>query len=370
MIPLHVPPITLKEIMSFPAEDYISKLKDLLRAQFNKKTILFTANGRNSIYLALKMMRLQREDEVLVPGYICESVRVAIEPICRPVYVDIDQRTFNIDPEHIERHITKNTKAVLVTHLYGNPCKMDRIIEIARANGLLIIEDAAQALGGEYQGRKLGSFGDFIIFSFRFSKDIALFRGGVLLANTEVNCDWESDSSLRAFAGLSVSLGTMGQIKRMPAKLYTPLREHILLPFFKRQASIFKNTNITLSNYQCYLVYKQLGRMGHIIEKRRANARYYSERLGDIVTTPLEMEHGRHTYFRYTIQTDQRDEMYKYCLKQGIEVDKMYDSPLAYLPNSVAAGKKNLNIPVHHELSPDEGDKIVEVIRKFKRSCS
>lgn len=367
MIPLHVPPITLKEIMAFPREDYVSKLEDLLRANFNKENAVFTTNGRNAIYLALRTMKLKRDDEVLIPGYACDAIRVAIEPICRPVCVDIDRRTFNINPREIEKHITRKTRAILVAYLYGNPCEIDRIIEIARANNLLIIEDTAQALGGRYQERMLGSFGDFTVFSFRFTKDIALLRGGALLANTEMNADLEPGSSLQAFAGLFLSLTAMGQIKRTPAKVYAPLREYILLPFFKSNASLFNVSNKALSNYQCYLIYKQLGRIKQIIEKRREHARYYSEKLGDIVTTPQETENGMHTYFRYTIQTDGRDGLYDYCLKRGIEVDKMYDYSLARLPNSIIAGKNNLNIPVHHELSPYELDKIVEVIHEFKK---
>lgn len=264
----------------------MSKLKDTVRKSFNKENVLFTASGRDAIYLALRMMKLERNDEVLIPGYGCYAVQAAVEAVCKPIFVDIERETLNINPEDIEKHITKNTKAILVVHLYGNPCKLDAIVDIARAHKLFIIEDVAQALGGRYQGRMLGSFGDFTVFSFRFTKDIALLRGGALLANTEMNTDLHAGSSFQAFAGLFISLVAMGQIKRMPAKVYSPLREYILFPFFKRNASIFNVSDKALSNYGCYLIYKQLGRISQVIEKRRENARYYSQQLGDIVITP------------------------------------------------------------------------------------
>ena len=365
MIPLHIPPLKLSETIAFPSEDYIAKLKDLFCKTFEKENVLFTSDGRNAIYLALNAIGLKTNDKILIPGCVCDAVREAIKPICKPVYVDIDSRTFNIDAKKIESNITKNTKAILVAHLYGNPCDMKGIVDIAHDNGLMLIEDVAQALNGRYNSKILGSFGDFAMFSFRFTKDITSFRGGALLANDNINADLKSDSSFKTFFRLFITLAAMKQIKVTPAAMYAPLKKYILFPFFKESASKFNVNDRALSNYQCYLLYQQLKKMDGIIEKRRANAKYYSKELKDVVVVPKETKLWEHTYYRYTMQSDKRDELYNYLLKQGIEADKMYDYSLASLPNSIIASKTVLNIPVHHELTKKNLEKIVEAIHEF-----
>ncbi|MFC1864230.1 DegT/DnrJ/EryC1/StrS family aminotransferase [Chloroflexota bacterium] len=367
MIPLHTTPLKFKEIFTFPKEDYVVKLKDLIRANFGKEHIVFTADGRNAIYLALKTMNLREEDEILIPAYVCHAVRAVVEAICKPVCVDVDKRTFNIDPQEIEQHITRNTRAILVAHQYGNACLMDKIIDIAKANHLLIIEDAAQALGGKYHGKMIGSFGDFTVFSFRFTKDITSFRGGVLLTNERLAPYLKSVSTIRVFPWLFVTLLALKQIRFAPAFLYSPLKRRILFPFFSQSAAKFNMSTETLSNYQCYLLYQQLTKMNCIIEKRKRNAAHYSERLGDVITIPAETAGGEHTYYRYTIQVNKRNELCDYLLKHGIEADKMYNYSLARLPNSLNAAEKNLNIPVHHELSHGDIEKVIGAIREFKR---
>lgn len=369
MIPLHASPLRLIETIAVPTEDYVAKLKDLFCKTFEKENVIFTSDGRNAIYLALKNIGLKRTEEILIPGYVCDAVREAIKPICRPVYVDIDQRTFNINPERIESAVTENTKAILVAHLYGNPCNMEEIMDIANDRNLIIIEDVAQALNGRYNNKILGSFGDFAMFSFRFTKDITSFRGGALLMNDKINENMEHNSSYKAFFELFFTLSAMKLIRIIPSMMYAPLRNRILIPFFKESASKFNENDKTLSNYQCYLLYQQIERMSEIIDKRRGNAKYYSERLDDVVVTPEETKNGGHTYYRYTIQTNKRDEMYDYLLEHGIETSKMYDYSLApgnICSNSVRASRDNLNIPVHHDLSKEDLERVVEAICDFK----
>jgi len=369
VIPLHASTVSLNELFVLPSKDYIAMFKELLQDSFDKESVVFTADARNATYLALKVMGLQKNDEVLVPGYGCDAIRVAVEPICKPVYVDIDQRTFNIDPEEIEKHITKNTRAILITNLYGNPSDMERVIEIARTYNLKVIEDITQALGGSFHDRALGSFGDFTVFSFRFSKDITSLRGGALLANEKLDLHLQPISSLRVFPPLFTIILALNQIKNIPAFIYSPVRKHILFPFFRQGADKFNASNETLSNYQCYLLYQQFAKMRRIIEKRGQNAAYYSEKLRDAITTPVETDKGSHIYFRYAIQIDNRDELFDYLSKHGIEADKTYDhclAPEGVCPKSEAVSKRNLHIPVHHELSSNDLERVVKAVYNFK----
>lgn len=370
MIPLHMSPLSLKEALSYPKGDYISQLGELFCRTFNKQDVVFTSDGRNAIYLALKVMKLNRNDEVLIPGYACYAVREAVNQICTPVYVDVRRDTLNIDPNDIERKITKKTRAILIAHLYGNPCDMTSIQALAKAHNLILIEDAAQALGGKYRNEVLGGFGDFTMFSFRFTKDIAAFRGGALLANRNMGLSLKPGKVWRALPGVFFSLYALEETKRIPAMLYAPVRKNILAPFFTRNSAKIRLSNETLSNYQCYLLHKQMVKMKSVIKKRRDNAEYYTKYLRDSVITPQETEGGEHTFYRYTIQTDKRDRLYDYLLSHGIEADKMYDyslAPASLCPNSDIASKSVINIPVNHKLSPKDIEKVVGVIREFSR---
>ncbi len=149
---------------------------------------------------------------------------------------------------------------------------------------------------------------------------------------------------------------------------YYPLKRYILFPFFRQNASRFSISNETLCNYQCYLLYQQFGNIGNVIEKRRQNAAYYMRNLGDTVATPVETDGGKHVYFRYALQVDRKNELCNYLLKCGIEADTTFDHCLAdegACPESEAVTRRNLNIPVHHELSARDLERVVEAIHRF-----
>lgn len=366
MIPLHVPALTLKDTLLIPKEDFRVQLKNFFREYFGKENIIFTADARNSLYLALRMMNLNDQDEVLIPSYICDAVRVSVKAVCKPIYVDVEPRTFNIDPKQIEKNITKYTKGIIVAHLYGNPCQMDKIVELSHAYHLQVIEDCAQSLGGTYQTKNLGSIGDFTVLSFRFTKDITSFRGGALLTNKEITNNRNPPTLIKIFPWLFVTILALGQIRQVPSSLYTFLRNRLLVPIFSHNASKFEISNESLCNYQCHLLYKQIKKLTTIIEQRRQNADFYSKNLVDVVKIPLETNFGYHTYYRYTIQANNRDKLIRYLMKNSIEVDKLYDYYLSNLPNSVEAAMKNINIPVHQSLSKEEINKIVRVIHECK----
>lgn len=365
MIPLHVPQLGFKDLLFSPKEDYISILREQFDKNLGKNEVVFTSDGRNALYLALKLINLKRNDEILMPGYICGSVYEAVRRVCVPVYVDIDKKNFNMDPSLIEAGITKNSKALLVGHLYGNSSEMDKIVDIANDNDLLLVEDVAQALNGRYNNRPLGSFGDVSIFSFRFTKDITSLRGGALISNQKLNLESSYDSSFSTFLRLNCIFLAINSIKSIPGNIYFPIKKYFLHPFFNRSSSQFNLNYNTLSNYQCYLLQKQLNMLDNIINIRRNNAAYYSRKLHDVVSTPMETARGQHTYYRYTIQDGQRDELVDFLLKKGVEADKMYDYYLAPLPNSLSASENNLNIPVHHKLTEEDCLRVVEAIYEF-----
>ena len=147
------------------------------------------ANGTDALHLALRALRIGPGDEVITTPFTFVATTEAIGIVgARPVFVDIDPHTFNIDPAKIEAAITPRTKAILPVHLYGQPCEMDAIMEIAERHGLYVVEDCAQAIGATYKGRKVGSFGHAGCLSFFPSKNLGCFGDGgmVVSGNKEV----------------------------------------------------------------------------------------------------------------------------------------------------------------------------------------
>ncbi len=147
-----------------------------------RKHCLTTSSGTAALHMALAALKIGPGDEVIVPAYtFLASASCVLHAGAVPVFVDIDRNTYNIDPEKIEEKVTERTKAVIPVHLHGLACEMDRIMEVARKRNLFIIEDACQAHGAEYRGKKAGSFGDLAAFSLNSSKNLAGGEGGLLV---------------------------------------------------------------------------------------------------------------------------------------------------------------------------------------------
>jgi len=155
-------------------------------AYCGSKYAIACVNGSVSLRLALIACGVRPGDEVIVPPYsFIATASVVIEANCVPVFVDIDPRTYNIDPKKIEAAITKRTKAIIPVHFAGQACDMDRIMEIAKKHNLFVKEDAAHAHGGEYKGKKLGSIGHAGSFSFQSSKNLNSGEGGLVVTDDD-----------------------------------------------------------------------------------------------------------------------------------------------------------------------------------------
>ncbi|MCD6468507.1 MAG: DegT/DnrJ/EryC1/StrS family aminotransferase [Thermoplasmata archaeon] len=177
-----------RNILSGPS---IKKFEDELRNYIGVDYAVAVSSARYGLYLILKSLPIRKGvDEVILPAYMPVIVaKVAVLCGLKPVFVDVDPETLNMDPDDVERKITKNTKAIIMVHLYGVPCDIDRIVSIARKHNLFLIEDASQALGAFYKGKRVGSFGDATVFSFNFQKNLTTCGGGVVLTNNKVLYD-------------------------------------------------------------------------------------------------------------------------------------------------------------------------------------
>jgi dTDP-4-amino-4,6-dideoxygalactose transaminase len=292
-------------------------------------------SGTSALHLALLAGGVGPGDEVItVPFTFVASVAAVTYTGARPVLVDIDPRSFTMDPSAIEAAITPRTKAILPVHLYGQPADMDPIMEIARRHRLVVIEDAAQAHGAKYKGRPVGSIGDMACFSFYPGKNLGAYGegGAVTTSNPE-------------YARTVRMLRDWGQDRKYHHQL--------------------RGFNYRMEGFQGAILRVKLRHLERWTEARRAVVRQYDELLADSgVETPTEMPWARHVYHVYTLRTDDRDGLQASLQAEGIQTGIHYPVPVhlqpAYadlgygrgaFPRSEAAAEQVLSLPLYPELS-------------------
>jgi dTDP-4-amino-4,6-dideoxygalactose transaminase len=292
-------------------------------------------SGTSALHLALLAASVGPGDEVItVPFTFVASVAAVIYAGARPVLIDIDPRSFTIDAATIEAAITPRTKAILPVHLYGHPCDMDPIMEVARRHGLVVIEDAAQAHGAKYKGRPVGTIGDIGCFSFYPTKNLGAYgEGGAVTTNNA-----EYAQKIR-------SLRDWGQDR----KYHHAMRGY----------------NYRMEGLQGAILRGKLRHLEKWTEERRAIAKKYDELLADCgLELPVEMPWARHVYHVYTLRTEGRDGLQKALLAEGIQTAIHYAIPVhlqpAYsdlgygkgsLPQSETAAQQVLSLPIYPELT-------------------
>jgi dTDP-4-amino-4,6-dideoxygalactose transaminase len=308
-------------------------------------------SGTSALHLALLAAGVGPGDEVItVPFTFVASVAAVIYAGARPVLVDIDPRSFNMDPTAVEAAITPRTKAILPVHLYGQPADMDPIMEVAQRRGLVVIEDAAQAHGAKYKGRPAGSIGDIGCFSFYPTKNLGAYgEGGAITTNNA------------EFARTVRMLRDWGQDRKY---------HHVQ-----------RGYNYRMEGFQGAILRVKLRHLERWTEKRRAIARQYSESLaGSGVELPVEMPWARHVYHVYTVRAEDRNGLRAALQAEGIQTAIHYGLPahlqpayadLGYgkgsLPLSEAAAEQVLSLPIYPELSDRAIAKVAEAVRKAVR---
>lgn len=286
-----------------------------------------TSNGTTALHLALTALGIGKGDEVLVPDLTFIATANAVTYCnAKPVFVDSHPDYWCINPEKIEEKITKNTKAIIPVHLYGHPCDMDPIMDLARDHDMYIIEDVAEAHGAKYKGRVLGSFGDISCFSFYGNKIITTGEGGMCLMNDEELM--ERSKLLRDHA--------MSREKRY---------WHDLIGF-----------NYRLTNIQAAIGIAQLEKIDKIIEIKRKNAQYYAEGLRELdnrglITLHPQMPWAKNVYWMYSIIFKRlnglsRDKLICRLKDEGIDTRPFF-YPMHVLPPYVS----NIKFPIAQSLS-------------------
>jgi perosamine synthetase len=282
-------------------------------------------------------------DEVIVPSMTFISSATSIRHVgATPVFADIDPQSFNLDPGEIARLTTSRTKAVIVVHYAGQPGELDRIVAACDDNGLLVLEDAAQAAGADFRGMPVGTFGRSAMFSFTPTKNITMGEGGIVLTN---NADTAERLRL---------LRNHGQRRTY---------EHVMLGY-----------NWRLTEIQAAIGRVQLRKLDAILARKRANADWMSRRLAHIpgITPPYRQPHATSAHTLYTCLVDRnRDDVLAHLLQVGIEariyfppahLQPIFSEHRQCLPATEAVAAKMLSIPMHSRLQPDELAQIADAI--------
>lgn len=309
------------------------------------------ANGTDAIEIGLQAIGVKAGDEVLIPANTFIATAEAVSNIgAHPVFVDVDPVFYTLDPAKIEEKITPRAKAIIPVHLYGLPAEMDAIMTIARARGLKVLEDTAQAHGATYKGKKVGSFGDAATFSFYPSKNLgAIGDAGAIVTDNE------------EYAERARLIANHGQAAK------------------NRHTIVGRNSR--MDGLQAAALSVKLPHLDGWLESRRANARRYDELLADTgLALPSAPDHSQHIYHLYVVRVNDRDDVQAKLSDAGVETGIHYPTALPFMeayehlghtptdfPVSHAQMGQLLSLPMYAELT---GDMIEQVCRQLKNATS
>lgn len=304
-------------------------------------------SGTDALHLALRALDIGAGDEVISVAFTFVATTEAIGIVgAKPIFVDIDPDTFNIDVEKIEKAITPKTKAIIPVHLYGQPCKMDVILDIAKKHNLYVIEDCCQAIGATLNGKMVGSFGDVGCFSFFPTKNLgAMGDGGLLTTNSQ------------AIKDRVIALRNHGGAVR----------------YYHDEIGV----NSRLDEVQAAILRIKFKHIDDWNKKRQTNAYRYNELFDGCadVETPKELENTYCVYHQYTVKIPNRDEVHKLLQEAGIGAMIYYPVPLhlqkvheylgvkeGALPNTEKNTKLVISLPMFPELTAEEQKTVAETL--------
>ncbi|TCS95624.1 DegT/DnrJ/EryC1/StrS family aminotransferase [Hazenella coriacea] len=313
------------------------------------KHAIGVANGTDALLLALDAAGIGPGDEVITTTFTFFATAETVSQLgATPVFVDIDPKTYNIDVEQVKQKINEKTKAIIPVHIFGQPANMDELMALAKEHGLFVLEDAAQAMGSEYKGKKIGSLGHAATYSFFPTKNLGGYGdGGMVVTNDD-------------------ELARKIRILRVHGS--NPKYYHSMIGY-----------NSRLDALQAAMLRVKLRYLDQWNHGRRQKAALYNELLKDTpVVTPYAEEDLKHIYHLYIIQADDREELMEYLKEHGISTGVYYPvplhqqnvyQPLGYkegsLPTSEYMAKRTFALPLYAELEDETIHFIVDTIKSY-----
>ncbi len=350
------------ESQKFILGPQVKALEEAVAKYCNCAYAVGVSSGTDALLISLMAEGIGPGDEVITTAYSFFATAGCIARLgAKPVFVDIDPVTYNIDPAKIEGIVTKKSKAILPVHLYGQMADMDPIMDIAKRHKLVVVEDGAQAIGSEYKGRRAGSIGHYGCFSFFPSKNLGAFGdGGMVVTN-----DAERSEKLRV------------------------LRAHGSKPKYYHKSV---GGNFRLDTLQAAIVLAKLKHLDDWTTRRQANAKRYdalfeasglmSSGFIRLPRIPVSTSLVRHIFNQYVIGTAKRDELRAFLKEKSVGTEVYYPLPLHLqecfsslglkpgdLPESEKAANETLALPVYPELTDEQARYVVDTIRSHTLSA-
>lgn len=325
----------------------VSRLEQKIASLSGVKYGVGVASGTDALLLSLRGANIGQGDEIITTDFsFFASAGVVSRLGATPVFVDIDKDTYNIDPTLLEKAITPKTKAIMPVHLFGQMADMDPIMALAKKHNLIIIEDAAQAIGAAYKGKKAGSIGDYGCFSFFPTKNLGgAGDGGMIILNSQDRYEF---------------------LKILRVHGSSPKYYHRVIGYNSRLATI-----------QAAVILVKLDYLNTWTEKRREHARKYDAAFKNrSIKTPVAKDYSYHIYNQYTIAVENRDELMKVMKEKQIGREIYYPVPFhlqecfRYLnygkdsfPVTTKAANRVVSLPVYPELTSPEQEEVIEVVK-------
>lgn len=315
------------------------------------------SSGTDALLVCLMAEAIGSGDEVITTPYTFFATAGCIARVgARPVFVDIDPVTFNLDTRQLESRVTERTRAIIPVHLYGQMADMETVMRVAEKHRLIVIEDAAQAIGAEHRGQRAGSIGRYGCFSFFPSKNLGGFGDGGMVVTQDAAC----------------------------AERIAIFRNHGAHPKYVHH---WIGGNFRLDALQATVITVKLRHLDDWTARRRANADRYrnlfqqSGLISDGLVQLPESRTDRHIYNQYVIRVSRRDDLRKFLEQEGVGTEVYYPIPLhlqkcfAYLgyregdfPESERAARESLALPIYPELTDEEAEYVVDRITRFLKS--
>ena len=331
----------------------VKRFEDEFAAYLGVKNAIAVNNGTVALDLAVKALGLEPGSEIITPAFtFIATANCALYQGLRPVFADVDERTFNIDPDDLQEKITPRTRAVIGVHLYGQPFQLSAVQEICQDKNIALVEDCAQAHGAEWKGKKVGSFATGC-FSFYPTKNMTTGEGGMITTD---------DDALAARLRLLRSHGDSGKYN------------HITIGY-----------NYRMMNLQGALGLVQLRHLEQFTAKRIANARFLDDNIRvKGISTPFRMDSVRHVYHQYVVRVEDdfpasRQRLMEYLQDRGVGSAihyprAVYQQPVyrdmgytdVSCPVAEDVSRRVMSLPVHPSLAPDDLQYIAETMNSFE----
>ncbi len=387
MIPRYDPTFEFKDLIAawrLSGDTGASKLLcEQLRQFYGAKHVFLFDSARMALFAILKAYG--RPGGVLMPAYTCIVVPEAVASAgYRPVFADIDRCALNVDLDALEKALCPDATAVLATHLMGIPCDVESVIAFGRAHGLLVIEDAAPAIGAEYHGEPVGTLGDAAIISFQATKVIASEDGGALLTNRDDLAEKigplletaapPSNRSMLLLKGLARKLVLWPAIYALAQRAYRMLRHETLFEVVTPQVPDPEGFLKHCSPFTSALVSLQLNRLQENLAQRRKLAQIYASELANhpAITVPERLKDSKPAWIQFPILVKDKERFYRYMQGRGVDMSWTYkyscaDSfGYAGFPESRAAAQTVLGLPTYPSLTEAQAHRICAIASEYK----